>query len=100
MFKRYQPVVPDLTIAVGNAYRAINLMSLLIDAGDTLEAMTESNIAIYGNTQISDGDIWCTFGHFEDQLSFSTRRDVFFIGLMITYFGVSTCTKVSTSLAL
>jgi hypothetical protein len=56
MFKHDQPVAPDLAIAIGNPYRPINRMTLLIGARDMLEAVTESEIAVHGDAEIRDGD--------------------------------------------
>src|SRR5689334_22212829 len=36
-------------------------MTLHVSACDTLKAMTEPDIAIGGNTKISDGDFWLVF---------------------------------------
>ncbi len=72
MFEHDEPVAPDLTIAVGNAYRPINQMTLLIGARDTLNAVTESEIAVHGDAEIRDGDFRCTLKMREEVLPILT----------------------------
>jgi hypothetical protein len=60
MFKHDQPLARDLAIAVGNAYRPIDEVTLLIDARDMLNAVTESKMAIYCDPQTGDGNFRLT----------------------------------------
>src|SRR5436190_17170820 len=61
MFKCNQPLATNLTIAISNEYRQINRTTLHINTPDMLEAVTESDIAIHGDAEISDREFWRSF---------------------------------------
>src|SRR5438045_6850672 len=56
MFKHDQPIARDVAISVGDAYCPIDWMTLFIGADDVLDAVTEAEIAVHGDAEISDGD--------------------------------------------
>jgi hypothetical protein len=54
VLKDDQPVAPDLTVAIGDADRYIDRLTLLICAPDALDTVTEAEVALSGDVEIRD----------------------------------------------